>query len=208
MATERRGGDKKKNKFLKRRENIIQFIKKVFATIEKEIRKKEEIVTPEEYINIFKQHGKVFHLGKDIPDSDWKDAGKQILKPVSQWHMKFNQCKRFIIKRGKNNNITIHGELSYRSDMGVSKGVFKKNKFPTNIKPKTIPTGKRPKNLKLKDVSNLLKKHYGNEWHDMETLKYYKNVLEKYYNTIPEENNDHEDNDFCEKTDEFPETRV
>lgn len=185
---------------------------RVFATIEKEIRKKEEIVMPEEYINIFQEHATVFKLGKDVPDSDWKGAGQKILKPVSQWHFKFNQCKRYIIRRGNKNAITIRGELSYRSDTGTFKGVFRKNQTAMNIQPKEIPTGVKPKDLKMRDVNNLLSKHYGKNWREVENLAYYRDVLGKFQNNnIPgdsREDSGDEEPSLCESTENIPDVRV
>nr|XP_022902616.1 uncharacterized protein LOC111415262 [Onthophagus taurus] len=185
---------------------------RVFATIEKEIRKKEEIVMPEEYINIFQEHATVFKLGKDVPDSDWKGAGQKILKPVSQWHFKFNQCKRYIIRRGNKNAITIRGELSYRSDTGTFKGVFRKNQTAMNIQPKEIPTGVKPKDLKMRDVNNLLSKHYGKNWRAVENLAYYRDVLGKFQNNnIPgdsREDSGDEEPSLCESTENIPDVTV
>lgn len=54
-----------------------------------------------------------------------------------------------------------------------------------------IPRGVSVKPAKLNDVNNLLTKHYGDGWQDLENLSYYKNVLDRSRrDDIPAEDND------------------
>lgn len=58
---------------------------RVFARIEKVIKRKEVISQPEEYIDIFKDHGTVISLNNIV--KDWKSASSLIIKPPGQWHL-------------------------------------------------------------------------------------------------------------------------
>lgn len=66
-------------------------------------------------------------------------------------------------------------EVHYRSDLGTSKTIFKKGKTFSSINPPTIPDNVLVKPLKLRDVENLLQKHYGENWRTMD---------EQYYNQL------------------------
>ncbi|GBP36325.1 hypothetical protein EVAR_22457_1 [Eumeta japonica] len=55
---------------------------RVFALIEKEVKKREIIANPQEYLEIISQFSSVIHLGTDCKVFDWKDAMTNIMKPV------------------------------------------------------------------------------------------------------------------------------
>ena len=57
-------------------------------------------------------------------------------------------------------------------------GITKKNKTFMDISPNPIPVGVRVAPAKLSDVQNLLQKHYGDDWREIEFLSYYKNVID------------------------------
>lgn len=183
---------------------------RVFARIEKIIRKTEEIVEPDEYLAIFKEHGTVIKLGQDVCIMDWKSAAQEILKPPGQWHFKFNMCKRYILKRGKNNTVTISGEQSYNSNLGQYKSVCKKGKCLNTLNPILLESGISPKFFKLKDVDALLRKHFGEEWKSLPKLNYYKTVLETYYENVENQNNvdDEEPESLCEDQEDIPDLLV
>lgn len=64
------------------------------------------------------------------------------------------------------------------------------------LTPAIIPANQIiPKKAKVTDVANLLKKHYGEQWRDIETLEYYKMV---------EGRRSHHDLDLEEDTAEIP----
>lgn len=185
---------------------------RVFGKIEKVLRKIEQIVEPSEYLNIFKQHGTVVELGKDVPVMDWKTASQEVLNPPARWHFKFNMSKRFILKRGRNNTVSIRGEQSYMSDLNQSKSVCKRGKTIDSLNPLPVQTGVPPKIKKLQDVASLLSKHYGAQWKDFSRLDYYKQVLEKYLEGYNGEENNEDDvedrNDLCEAEDGIPDLLV
>lgn len=91
---------------------------RVFALTEKQIRKMETILTPEEYMDILKEHATVLRLGLDIPIFDFKTQSKNVLKSTQSFHFQITKCKRFIISllRGQ---VKIRGEISYYSDTGM-----------------------------------------------------------------------------------------
>lgn len=62
---------------------------------------------------------------------DWKGAVEKILKPQRQWHLKFMESKRKIIKRCRkdNNNTLIRGEVFYKSDLGTFRSVCQRGKI-------------------------------------------------------------------------------
>ena len=73
---------------------------RIFGVIEKEIRKKEVTVDPQEYNDIIGKHGIVFSFGsEDEPLEDWKKETDKILRSPVNWHFKFSPCKRFILRR-------------------------------------------------------------------------------------------------------------
>ena len=117
---------------------------RVFAKIEKEVRLHEEINSPQKYLDIISNFSTVTTLGAtDCEVHDWKTASQEVFKPVSNWHFKFKQCKRFILKRSKTpGNILIQGHLHYKSDDGVSKNVCKPGEKSAMINPEKI----RPSN--------------------------------------------------------------
>lgn len=92
------------------------------------------------------------------------------------------QPKDFCLKKNlQKTNILIKGEVSYQIDTGVYKNVCKKGKSVQNIlQLSEIPTGSVQINpLKLRDVDNLLKKHYGDEWQKLDFLTLYKEIISK-----------------------------
>ena len=70
------------------------------------------------------------------------------------------------------------GETYHKSNCGVLKGIFKKGKVATSIASEILPTGTQIlKAEKLKDVADLLRKHYGEDWMNEERLSFYTDLL-------------------------------
>ncbi|KAF6210186.1 hypothetical protein GE061_013288 [Apolygus lucorum] len=69
---------------------------RVFAQIEKKLKKIETLVEPSEFDNILSESGTVFKTGRDYTDHDWKKTSNAFLKPPAQWHFKFAPTKRFL----------------------------------------------------------------------------------------------------------------
>lgn len=157
---------------------------RVFAKIEKEIKGIEVILNPDQYINIFENYGQVFQLGKSIPVRDWKTYTQRILKPLSQWHFKFNLCKRFILIKHNRNLIKIRGEPYYRNDISLEKTVYKRGMSADCIDPVILSASNNLKAVKVKDVKNLLRKHFGENWNSIPDLKYYKDIFDRHNQSL------------------------
>lgn len=185
---------------------------RVFAKIEKEVRCREVINSPQKYLDIISEFGTVTGLGNNDCDVfDWKSATQMVFKPVGSWHFKFKQCKRFILKRSKRQgNILIQGHLHYKLDNGVSKNVCKKEKVSSMIVPEKINASNDLTANKKKDVLTLLKSHWGNEWQQNEELVFFKKLLEDYVDDgqVEEINNDENNEHLCEPQEEIDDLHV
>ena len=150
---------------------------RVFALIERVVKKKENIIKPSEYINIIEEHGTIHSLATHVTVYDWKEKSKEFLKGTQSWHFQISKCKRIIFHKANRNKVFVRGELSYRNDTCDSKSLTKRGKSLNALTLNSIPVGVPVKATKLSDVNNLLTKHYGNEWQGLEELFYYKKVL-------------------------------
>lgn len=156
---------------------------RVFANIEKKIRRKDTIIRPEEYFQIFEESGNVLQLGVDWFAFDWKSACAENIKTTSYLHFKINSCKRIIITRTPSNDILVQGEPNYKHLIGVPKGICKKGKTLLNLNPDELDlyiNSIKPE--KLKNVNELLTGHFGLDWKDNSSelgLDYYKAVVDR-----------------------------
>lgn len=148
---------------------------RVFAQIEKKLKKIEIIIKPEEYEDVLKGHGSLWKVN-DFEVQDWKGATLEVMKPPGQWHFKFNPSKRFILEKTPKHNVSIRGEGAYRADLGSGKLVTKRGKTIHNLVPRLLTTGVAPNEKKIKDVSALLQAHYGENWRSLENLNFYTTV--------------------------------
>lgn len=149
---------------------------RVFAQIEKKLKKIESIVEPQEHNNILSDSGTVFKLGIDYPDYDWKKTSEKYIKPPGSWHFKFAPTKRFFITK-HNNKVMVQGEVFYRSELGQRKSVMKANRNITTSRIDVVTLGIAVNPLKLRDVQNLLTKHFGPNWEEDHKLVFYKKIL-------------------------------
>ncbi|CAH2088921.1 unnamed protein product [Euphydryas editha] len=94
---------------------------RVFAKIEKTLRKKEIITDPKQYVDILQEHGTTFNLGQEVPVYDFKKECSGNLKPP-------------------------------------------------------VATINNVKKEKITDVTRLLSNHYGENWKNIESLKFYRNL--------------------------------
>ncbi|KAL1489063.1 hypothetical protein ABEB36_014008 [Hypothenemus hampei] len=188
MPVERRGGDRRSEFYKEKQEAVINFIKKFKAieshycrsksTVRKKVKAIEVLVEPVKYYEIFAESGEVFRFGEDLEDFDWKTFSIENLKPTSNWHFKFAPTKRFFMKREKN-TVVINGEESYDCKINNMKTVVRTGRSLKKYRPKMIPQGTVTlKELKIRDVKNLLVKHYGNGWEGLEELQFYKNIFD------------------------------
>lgn len=173
---------------------------RVFGHIEREIKRREVIIQPQEYHDIIANHGTVIHMGtNDCKVLDWKGAVEQVMKPPGQWHFKFMESKRIIIKRCRTDtsNVMVQGESFYKSDLGVLRNVCRRGKRASMITPHEIALGVPLKPQKIKDVSTLLSKHYGSGWQNIRNLTFYRNIIYRPMTGINIENEE-EDITYCE----------
>nr|CAD7262480.1 unnamed protein product [Timema shepardi] len=161
---------------------------RVFGRIEKEIRKKDTIIQPQEYKDIFCKYGTVKNVGSDVPIHDWKSSVADVIKAPGQLHFKFSPTKRITLKKTKNKNIVMKGEINYRVDTGTFKPFLKKGKSIHSINPEPLPSQVPVKAEKIEDVKKLLNKHFGEGWDEQDGMDYYRQVLlystEKYLNFL------------------------
>lgn len=178
---------------------------RVFATIEKVIKKKQAIVDPQDYVKIFGKFGTVIKLGgSDCPVYDWKLVARRYLKQPGQLHFKFNPCKRFVLKKSGSNEIVIKGENFYTKDLGEFKPFCKRGASISDMDPPILESGVPVAPDKLHDVNNLLEKHFGKDWRNLQTqeLQFYKNLLPINIdeNQLAHEEDDHNDSETDESS--------
>ncbi|CAH2089032.1 unnamed protein product [Euphydryas editha] len=147
---------------------------RVFAQLEKEIRKREIIANPDEYYNIIKDFGQVITLGESCKVFNWKDEAARVMKPVGRWHFQFKNAKRYILKRSKKEgNVLIKGNIHYKHDDGVFKNVNLPGRLSINLQPAEISPTNKISESKASDVRKLLINHYGDNWHTIERLNFF-----------------------------------
>nr|CAH7741572.1 unnamed protein product [Callosobruchus chinensis] len=172
---------------------------RVFAQIEKKIRKQDTITDPTDYIDIFRAHGTVKKIGKDWSLLDWRSAIKDVMKPTNGLHFQLLACKRFILTKQNTKNILVQGELNYKSETGVAKSIFRRGKTVHMLSPQPLEVGKRPiKKLKKDNVDELLSKHFGADWQSKSeeyNLRFYQEVLAA---TTDDNDGLDDENDVCE----------
>ncbi|KAF9796767.1 hypothetical protein SFRURICE_012618 [Spodoptera frugiperda] len=133
------------------------------------------------------EHATVYHLGDDdVEVRDWKKEVNKTLKIPGSWHFKFNPSKRFMLHRGRQ-NVSVQGEEDYRSEIGQPKYVTKRGKKISEITPAILQRGNKVNPKKILDVANLLKKHFGEDWRTIDSLKYFKEIEEYNDNFVEHE---------------------
>lgn len=151
---------------------------KVFGFIEKEIRKHEIIQTCEELKDLVSRYSTVKEVSSDTKIYNFKESMKGVVKKCTSWHFQISKMKRVFFKRSKTNKILVRGEPHFKTNVGTYKNLFKTSCNYNNIDLITIHKTNKVTQEKKKDVENLLKKHYGDEWRNIELLKFYKHVID------------------------------
>ncbi|KAJ8706277.1 hypothetical protein PYW08_006831 [Mythimna loreyi] len=147
---------------------------RVFARIEKEIRKREIMANPEEYHEIIKNFATVIKLGDDCKVYHWKDAVGTNLKPVGRWHFQFKSCKRYELKRSKKEgNVLVKGMVHYKHDDCAFKSVNRPGVLSSSLNPQEILATNEVSVAKAIDINKLLTNHYGENWREIERLNFY-----------------------------------
>lgn len=149
---------------------------RVFGGIERSIKKIDTIVQLEEYHSEFSKHGTVKLLGKDWTNQDWKSETKNCVKDPKNLHFKISQVKKLILTK-KQKSVTVSGEQNYSFEINSSLSVMRPGKKVWDINPAELTLGVKVNALKIKDVRDLLQKHYGEKWSEMENVKWYNEVI-------------------------------
>lgn len=158
---------------------------RVFANIEKDIRKSEVIVSPEEYVSKIARFATVLRLGDDVVVQDWKTATTEFMKKPGSLHFSIQSAKRIYFTKKTlcgSRTIVVQGENTYtlKSDLPASaKSITKRGQHLQNLVPQIIGKGNHiAKEQKKRDVNYLLEKHYGEHWRSNESLKFFIHVLD------------------------------
>ncbi|KAJ8865771.1 hypothetical protein PR048_033293 [Dryococelus australis] len=152
---------------------------RVFGRIEKIFKKRETIISPQEYHTILEEYGTVKTVDEEVPVCDWKSAVGGVIKPPSQLHFKFASAKMITLTKSETgNNILVKEEVNYMVDTGVYKTILKHGRNIQSILPYVLPIGVPIKPSKCTDVDKLLTKHFGADWGSMENLEFYQNVID------------------------------
>jgi len=160
---------------------------RVFGLIEKNLRKKDTILKPEQYEEILAKHGTVHKVGVTVPVYDFKSESEKVQKKPGNWHFRFNPSKRIILKKNKDKTaVVVKGEVAYRTDTCTFRQVTKPNHTHQNMMLIEMEKGVSLKPLKIRDVAKLLSKHFGDDWRKLESLQFYFQ-LEKIQNGNAEE---------------------
>lgn len=137
----------------------------VFGQIEKQVRKLDTIINPEDYLKIIEAFSTIRRLGNDTPVYNFKTAMQTVMRPVKDWPFSISQVKRIQVSRTPSTDtITLKGELFYKTDKAQSSSrLFKKGKKISDLH----PTITEPTNIiaepKKKDLKELLKSQFGHD---------------------------------------------
>ncbi|KAL3270050.1 hypothetical protein HHI36_009108 [Cryptolaemus montrouzieri] len=71
---------------------------RLFARIEKAIKKKDTIIAPHDFVEMLREDGTVLVLVRDVEVFEWKKDAQNAIKPPAQWHFRFNMCKRILLR--------------------------------------------------------------------------------------------------------------
>lgn len=182
---------------------------RVFGLIENDIKRRQEIVSPETYVDLVESHASVIRLGQDCPVYDWKQSTDDQIKKTTAWHFKFSAAKRISLSRSIRHpgEVSVRGEVSYRSNVNKARLITKKEGSFQLLNPEVIPSNniKSISKAKLTDVDKLLKVHFGNDWKGVPELGYYKEVFQRAENVeLPDVECCNTDL-ICEQFDDDPE---
>jgi len=123
----------------------------VFGRIEKDLRKMENIISPEQYYNVFKKYTTIKIFDKDYSIMDYKEAAKKIIKKTE---FKSTEQKRFSYIQGKK---TVGISQTYEGEP-IRVPVLKKNGNLENLGlVEKLPKTSHVKPQKRDDVKKLLK---------------------------------------------------
>ena len=85
------------------------------------------------------------------------------------------EMKRVIISKARS-TVTVAGEVSYLGETGEAKNMLKQRKTHKMVKLDLVKAQRAVPDAKYKDVVNLLKVTFGDEWETFENLSFYKTI--------------------------------
>lgn len=154
---------------------------RLFGHLEKNFRRKEVLMNPDEYIALMEGFTTIRRPGIDLEILDWKKEAEETFKPINKWHFKFAPCKRYVLKKSTRckTNVLVRGEEFYYHELGSPHFLTKPKRDLGDVTPNVVKMRAHKVNgNKIADVERLLTIHYGAEWKAISGLKYYKDVLE------------------------------
>lgn len=172
---------------------------RVFGLIEKKIRKIEIMHSPDQYIEIIKEHATVRKLGQDVIDLDFKREKDNFFKLPGKWNFKLQSCKRVYVKKIGNGKCVVKGEPFYRNSLSNFQSLLKPNKVLNVMRPLVIQKSNSTKTVKKENVDSLLKTHYGNNWREIDFLLPYIRLIDE-----ADVENELNPDDPCEPVEEAP----
>lgn len=127
---------------------------RVFGRVEKDYRRREEIIVPTEYYNILNKHGNVNILGQDWKIFDFKMNSQKILR--KKFPFKITEARVLTYQKTKNRVICKIRTTYSGSDVQVN--IFKNNVKNTNVITSSpeLPLINHVSALKKSDVKKLL----------------------------------------------------
>lgn len=164
---------------------------RVFAHVEKDVRKFESIIKPEDYLEIIGTHSTIVRLGSDCEVFDFNSMGT-VIKDVGSWHFQLKKTKIFsAIRSAQADNVAVQGEVHFNNTQGVLKKVTRRNKKVCDMNPEVIRIRSvKVKPAKVADVKKLLSSHYGDDWEKENGLEFYVNIFSQTTNVEDDEDND------------------
>lgn len=140
---------------------------------------------------IFSNHGTVFELGKHWDVYDWKAYCTAVMKSTSSLPFKITETKVFYIQRKAAGRIPkISAEPHYKVSVSNFESVLKRERSLAQALMQCALYTHHVNEMKQRDETSLLVKHFGNSRQDNEELAYFASVFrraqEKFYDTAEE----------------------
>lgn len=152
---------------------------RAFGRVEKDLKREAVIANKEKYIEIYKQHGTIKELGKDWSIKNIKVLEKQYIKLNN-----IQQLKRIYLKRTSRGNVVVRSLVNFRFEADEPYvSLAKRNKKAKMTSLPLVPLGRAIKKEKIKDVTNLLNKHFGLEWDQDPELAFYQTIMRQNENS-------------------------
>lgn len=151
---------------------------RVFGLIEREVKKHDVILNPEELLQIIGKFGDVINVGESVPVLDFKSSMKGVVKNTQSWPFQISQMKRLILHRKNEAVVEIKGEPFYKHEVANFTSVFVKKRTAANIRPVPISETNSVNKDKKNDVENLLTKHFGSQWRNDARLHFFITILD------------------------------